>query len=99
MQNTSISRRQYKSRGRVISGYGRKAKNSRLRSQMLVTDNDESTYPALNTQKKRTNRMVHDLSTAVAQNVNNSKKHYQNHGSIDSSVPQHRTQLQHSALT
>ena len=75
VQNTSISRRQYKSRGRVISGYGRKAKNSRLRSQMLVTDNDESTYPALNTPQKRSNRRLHDLSTAVAQNVNNSKKH------------------------
>ena len=71
----SNSRRKYKSRGRVVSGYGRRVRDTALRLQMNVTESAEVVYPALNNQKKRTNRMVHDLSSAVAKNINNAKKH------------------------
>ena len=75
ISDTSIGRRKHKNRGRVVSGYGRRHKDTALTSQLVVLEDQDNVYPSLNPQTRRSNRMVHDLSTAVSRNVSNARKH------------------------
>ena len=64
-----------KNRGRVVSGYGRRHKDTALTSQLVVLEDQDNVYPSLNPQTRRSNRMAHDLSNAVSLNVSNARKH------------------------
>ena len=75
VQNTSIGRRRHKNRGRVVSGYGRRHKDTALTPQLVVLEDQDNVYPSLNPQTRRSNRIAHDLSTAVSRNVSNARKH------------------------
>ena len=75
MQPTAVSRRKFKHRGRGAASYGRRVKDTALKSTMVVTDEDETILHSLPKQKHRSNKLVHSLKSAVDNNRQNAKKH------------------------
>ena len=66
----SISQRKNKNRGKSVSSYGRRVKDTALN----VNDND-SVYVAAPSRSQRSNRLAHDLQQSVIENRPNAKKH------------------------
>ena len=52
MQPTAVSRRKYKHRGRGAASYGRRVKDTALKSKMVVTDEDETILHSLPKQER-----------------------------------------------
>ena len=75
MQPTSIARRKNKNRGRGVSSYGRRVKDSALLTQLSVDENSEQVYHAPAHRNTRSNRITHDLQRAVNEQRQNAKKH------------------------
>ena len=72
----SRSRRKYKHSGKGNASYGRRVKDTTLRSQMILGDDDDGiVYHSLPSQKKRNNKLQHSLSKAVNENRANARKH------------------------
>ena len=75
-QPTAISRRKYKHRGRSVASYGRRVKDTAMRSQIVVTDDDDGImYHSLPKQKPRSNKLVHSLKDSIEKNRQNAKYH------------------------
>ena len=70
VQSTSLSRRKNKNRGKGVSSYGRRVKDTALN----VNDSD-SVYVAAPSRSQRSNRLAHDLQQSVIENRPNAKKH------------------------
>ena len=70
VQSTSLSRRKNKNRGKGVSTYGRRVKDTTLN----VTESD-SVYVPAPSRRQRSNRLAHDLQQAVLENRPNAKKH------------------------
>ena len=70
VQSTSLSRRKNKNRGKGVSTYGRRVKDTTLN----VTESD-SVYVPAPSKRQRSNRLAHDLQQAVLENRPNAKKH------------------------
>ena len=66
----SRSRRKYKHSGKGNAPYGRRVKDSALRSQLEVRDDDDD---GIIYQKRRPKKLVHSLSKAVDENRSNAK--------------------------
>ena len=75
VQPTSIARRKNKNRGRGVSSYGRRVKDSALLTQLSVDENSEQVYHAPAHRNTRSNRITHDLQRAVNEQRQNAKKH------------------------
>ena len=67
----SRSRRKYKHSGKGNALYGRQVKDSALRSQLEVRDDDDDgiIYHSLPKQKRRPKKLVHSLSKKVDENT------------------------------
>ena len=61
VQPTAVSRRKYKHRGRGAASYGRRVKDTALKSKMVVTDEDETILHSLFPNKNidQTNLFIH----------------------------------------
>ena len=70
VQTTSLSRRKNKNRGKGVSSYGRRVKDTALN----VNDNN-GVYVAKPSRRQRSNRLAHDLQQSVIENRPNAKKH------------------------
>ena len=66
----------YKHRGRSVASYGRWVKDTAMRSQIVVTDDDDGImYHSLPKQKPQSNKLVHSLKDSIEKNRQNAKKH------------------------
>ena len=62
-------------RGRGSASYGRRVKDSALKSQMVLVEDDDVIVHSLPQQKPRPNKMAHSLKEAVQKNRQNARKH------------------------
>ena len=53
VQPTALARRNYKHRGRMVSSYGRRVKDTGKRAQMICDDTSDTVYFTLPKQKPR----------------------------------------------
>ena len=75
VQSTAIARRKFKHRGRTVSQSGRRHKEVQRRTEMFVTETDENVWHSLPSKKRPRLQLEHSLSSAVASNRHNAKKH------------------------
>ena len=75
VQPTALARRNYKHRGRMVSSYGRRVKDTGKRAQMICDDTSDTVYFTLPKQKPRAKRQAHSLQASIQSNKPNAKKH------------------------
>ena len=75
VQPTALACRNYKHRGRMVSSYGRRVKDTGKRAQMICDDTSDTVYFTLPKQKPRAKRQAHSLQASIQSNKPNAKKH------------------------